>query len=300
MNRHNFIISSALLAAIAFTPTACKKEGGGGTSGSSGDMLSFMPKASEGVIGISWAKARSSALFKSYEEKLLKEMPPEIEKIKTECGIDLMADINTIVIAANSSQKDALIAVKGAFDQKKVEECVTKMGGTVKDGAYTIEGDVTNAYWPSSDTIIISEGLSSEKIKAAAADGSVKDNKDLMGLIGKVDTSATVWAAGKVPAEAGGAMGMMGGSPPKSAYLSLVVDSGVSATVGMVFEKSEDATSLNAQMTMMLEMGKGQPQFKELLGGVSSKVDGKAIIIKAKLSGDQLKELEGMAGGMPF
>ncbi len=299
MNRHNFIISSALLAAIAFTPTACKKEGGG-ASGSSGDMLSFMPKASEGVIGISWAKARSSALFKSYQDKLLKEMPEEIEKIKTECGIDLMADINTIIIAANSSQKDALIAVKGAFDQKKVEECVTKMGGTVKDGAYTIEGEITNAYWPSSDTVVMSEGLSSEKIKAAAADGSVKDNKDLMSLIGKVDTSATVWAAGKVPAEAGGAMGMMGGSAPKSAYLSLVVDSGINATVGMVFEKSEEATSLNAKMTMMLEMGKGQPQFKELLGGVSSKVDGKTIIMKAKLSGDQLKDLEGMADEMPF
>ncbi len=298
MNRRNFVISSALLAAIAFAPTACKKEGGGGASGASGDMLSFLPKASQGVVGVSWAKARSSALFKSYEDKLLKEMPEEIEKIKTECGIDLLADINTIVIAANSSEKDAIVAIKGDFDQKKVEECVTKMDGTVKDGAYTIDGDVTNAYWPSKDTLLISEGLSSEKIKAAAADGSVKDNKELMSLIGKVDTSATIWAAGNVPAEAGGAMGMMGGTPPKSAYLSLVIDSGIAAKVGMVFEKAEDATNLNTQMAMMLGMAKGQAEFKEMLEGVSSKVDGKTIIMKAKLSGDQLKKLEGMAGDM--
>ena len=302
MNRRNFVLTTALLAAIAVAPTACKKEGGGGASGASGDMLSYLPKDSIGVVGISWSKARGSALFKKYEGGLMSNAPAEIAKIKTDCGIDLVADINTVVVAGNTTSESAIIAVKGSFDQAKVEECIGKMGGTAENGAYTVDGDVTNAYWPSKDTVLLSEGLTSDKIKAATAGGSLKDNAELMGLVGKVDTSATIWAAGQVPADAGGGMmGMMGGSVPKWAYLSLTVDSGVDAKVGLVFDKAEDATAVEAKLTGLITMGKADAQMKELLGGVSSKTDGKAVVVKAKLSGDQLETLKGMAGGgLPF
>ncbi len=170
MKRQNFIATTALLTAFAVAPMACNKDSaGGGASGASADMLSMLPKDSAGVVGISWAKARDSALFKQYESKLMENVPGEVGKIKNECGIDLFADINTVVVSGNTDSDKSIVAVKGNFDQTKVEACIVKMGGTNSGGVYTIEGEVTNAYWSGKDTVLLSEGLSPDTIKAAAA-----------------------------------------------------------------------------------------------------------------------------------
>jgi len=302
MKRQNFIATTALLTAFAVAPMACNKDsGGGGASGASADMLSMLPKDSAGVVGISWAKARSSALFKQYESKLMDNVPGEVAKIKSECGIDLLADINTVVVAGNTDSDKSIVAVKGNFDQTKVEACIVKMGGTNSGGVYTVEGEVTNAYWSGKDTVLLSEGLSPDTMKAAASGGSVKDNSKLMGLIGKIDTSATIWAVGEVPAEAGGMMGMMG-KVPHSAYVSLGITSGIKAKIGLVFDSSDDASATNGALGMGLAMAKGQPeakQFKEILDSVSTEVSGKAVVIKAKISDKQLAQLQDMAE-LPF
>jgi hypothetical protein len=51
---------------------------------------------------------------------------------------------------------------------------------------------------------------------------------------------------------------------------------------------------------MGLNMGKQQEGMKDILEAVSSNQSGNTITINAKVSGDQLTKLEGMAGGMPF
>jgi len=303
MKRKNFLISTALLAAMSLAPTACSKdEAGGGASGESADMLSALPKDSVGVIGISWSKARSSALFKQYEGKFMENIPGEVGKITTECGIDLMADIKTIVVAAHSDTEKSIVAVKGNFDQAKVESCIVKMGGTNENGVYTVDGEVTNAHWVGADTVLLSEELPPEKLKTAAAEGTVKDNEKLMGMIGKLDTSATIWAVGEVPSEASGMMGMMG-KVPHSLYFSLGITSGISAKVGLVFDSSDDASATKSLLSMGLSAAKGQPsemkEFKGLLDSVSTKVDGKALVVKAKISDKQLAQLQGMVE-MPF
>ncbi len=302
MNRRNFIVTTALLAAVALAPACSKDDAGGGSSkGASSGMLSMLPKDSAGVIGISWAKARKSALFKQYESKIMENIPGEVGKIKSECGIDLLADINTIVVGGNEDSDKAVIAVRGNFDQAKVEGCVVKMGGTSENGIYTVEGEVTNAHWVGKDTVLLSEGLSPDKIKAAASAGSVKDNAKLMGLIKKIDTDATIWAVGEVPGELGGMMGMMG-EVPHSVFLSLSVTSSIKAKVGLVFDSSDDASKTKTAIGMGLAMAKGQPEakdFKELLDSVSTEVDGKAVVIKAKVTDTQLAQLQDMAE-MPF
>jgi hypothetical protein len=302
MNRRNFAVTAVALTAMALVPfTACKKDKGG-ASGSSSDMLSYMPKDSTVVVGIAWSKATSSALFKKYQDKLLANAGDEMKEMKEKCGIDMIADMGNIVVAVGDFKNpdNAVIGVKGKFDQKKIEECVTKMGGKVEGSVYTDDkGDAMNAFWASSDTVLISKGLTADKIKASAAGGSVKDNKDIMALIAKVDSGATLWVAGMVPAEAASQMGPMG-TPPKSGYLSLNVDSGVGAQVGMIFNSEDDAKGLSTMIEMGINMGKQQPGMKEILDSVTSTQTGDTITIKAKVTGEQLTQLEGMAGGLPF
>jgi hypothetical protein len=303
MNRRNFAVTALALTAMALVPfTACKKDGGG-ASGSSSDMLSYMPKDSSIVVGLSWSKATGSELFKKFQDKILADAKDELAEMKEKCGIDMVADMSNVVVAVGKNMQnpdDAVIGIKGKFDQKKIEECVTKMGGKVEGTVYTDDkGEAMNAFWASSDTVLISKGLTADKIKASASGASVKDNKELMELIGKVDSGATLWVAGTIPPEAAGMMGPMG-TPPKSAYLSLNVTSGLDAKVGMIFNSEDDAKGLSTMIEMGLNMGKQQPGMKEILDNVSSKQSGANITINAKITGEQLTKLEGMAGGLPF
>ncbi len=309
MKRRKFIVTTALLAAVAIAPTACKKKddgggGGGGATGASANMLSMMPKDSKVVMGIAWSKARSSGLYKKMNSEFEKGLPPEVAKIKSDCGIDLIADMDTIVLAgdpaAPGDEDKMVIGIKGKIAQKQVEDCIVKMGGKAENGAYTVEGEVINAYWSSPDTVIMSPGLTADAIKALGSGNSVKDNANLMGLIGKVNTSATVWAVGDIPAEAGGAMGSIGAKAPKSGFMSLTMTSGVKAKIGLVFESSKDADSTKSAISGILGMAKGQPG-AEFLGSVKAKTDGNAVILSGKISGDQIEALKKMTGGgMPF
>lgn len=302
MNRRNFALSAVALTAMALVPfTACKKDGGGGASGSSSDMLSYMPKDSSVIIGFSVKKATSSALFKKYQDKVMEDAGKELAEMKEKCNIDMMADMNSLVVAIGDIQNpdNAVIGVKGNFDQKKIEECVTKMGGKVEGSVMTSpDGDIMNAFWAAKDTILISKGMTADAIKASKDGASVKQNKDLMELIGKVDSGATVWVAGMIPPEAAGMMGPMGGTPPKSGYLSLNIDSGVSANVGMVFNSEDEAKAMSTMLEMVMGMGKSKPELKEILDAVSTTQQGTTLTIKAKVTGDQMAKLESMAPGM--
>lgn len=304
MNRRQLAITTLALSALAFAPTsACKKDksGGNGVSGGSADMLGSMPKDSAAVIGISWSKARDSALFKKYEEKLMTgDAADEAAEMKEKCGIDMMADLKTIILAPGKSmqddEKDVTVAVKGNFDKAKVEACITKMGGTVADGVYTKDGKPINVYWPSADTIVLSPKYSVEQLKAFAS-ASVKDNAELMALIGKVDSGATIWAAGMVPPELGAMTGGMA-KAPTGAYLTLNINSGINATLGGVFESEDDAKGAAGALNMVLPMAKQQAA--GMLDDISSEQSGKSIILKAKISGEQINKLVSMTGGMGF
>lgn len=301
MNRRNFALSAVALTAMALVPfTACKKDGGG--AGGSADMLSYMPTESSVVVGFSVTKATKSELFKKYQDKVLADAGDKISEMKEKCGIDMMTDMKNVVVSMGKDMQDEkgmVIGIKGNFDQKKIEECVTKMGGTMEGTVMTsAEGKKTNMFWAASDTVVLSPGITADALKAHKDGKSVKENKELMALIGKVDSSATVWIAGMVPAEAGGMLPM--GTPPKSGYLSLNVDSGIDAKVGLNFGSEDEAKGMSTMIEMGLTQGKQMPGMKDILGNVSATQSGSSIVITAKVSGDQLKTLEGMAGGMGF
>ncbi|MCP4445525.1 MAG: hypothetical protein GY811_09310 [Myxococcales bacterium] len=118
-----------------------------------------------------------------------------------------------------------------------------------------------------------------------------------MKLVGKVNTSATISAAGMVPPKAAS---MMGGKPTKAAYMSIGVDGGMSAKVGLVFESGDDAKATKKQLDMALALGISEADFKDIIKGVSGKIKGSALVVETKLSGKQIEKLQGMRGGPPL
>ncbi len=113
-------------------------------------------------------------------------------------------------------------------------------------------GQLSNTLWVASDTFLISKGHSSDAIKAAKEGDNVKQNRELMELIGKVDSSATLWVAGMVPAESASMMGPMGIVPPKTGYLSLKLGSGVAY--------AHEVAHLRCQVCLLLNPQRGRSE----------------------------------------
>jgi hypothetical protein len=132
------------------------------------------------------------------------------------------------------------------------------------------------------------------------AGGSVKDNKDIMAMVGKVDSGATVWVAAIIPPEAAGMMGGMG-KPPKAAYLNLNVSSGLSAKVGLQFESADDAKAMSTMAEMGISALKGQAgPMKDMVESIKLDTKGDTLVVSGKLTGEQLDSLAQMGGGLPF
>lgn len=288
------------LAVLAFAGTSCKKEGSG-VSGESATILNYLPKDSATLIGFSWAKLRSSAFFKKIEDKALGEARSTIAQVKETCGIDLVNDINTMVLALGEDPDDQskiFAAVKGNFDKAKIDSCTEKLG-IQKDGAIEAEGGKLYTYWPANDMVIVSTVNDSEAIKKAIEGGNVSQNDALMKMVNKVDSSATIWGAALIPAEAAGMLGGM--ASPKSGYGSLSVDSGMSANIGVVFGNEEEAKNASMMLSMGLSTAKQQAApFKDILDAVSSEQSGDTIVVKVKLSAEQIESLSKMGASMPF
>lgn len=307
MHRHTSTIALAVaVLALAVFP-ACKKDGG--ASGAAGDAMGYLPKDSSMVVTANLDKARSSGLFKKYEDKLASQVPEEMAEFKAACKMDPMEDLNTAVIGVGANpddEKQIVFVVKGNFDRAKVENCLGEMAK--KDGKELVKtedgkvvhyangegGDSFYAYWPDDSTLVGSP--SGERLKAVIDGASVKDNKEVMAMVGKVDSGATVWVAGNVPAEAAGAMGPMG-TPPKGVYVSLTATSGLDFTAGLAYEKKEDADKLKAMSAMLPAMADQAGPLADVVKGIKIEQDGNDVIVKASLTAEQLDSVSQMAGG---
>lgn len=309
MNRSTsrFALAATAIALVALSLSACKKEGG--ASGAAGDALGYLPDTSSMVVSFDFDKARSSELFKKYQDELLAQLPPEFNEAKAACGIDPITDINSVVFAlgADPNDESQIVAViSGKFDQAKAEKCMAEVAK--KDGkeftkkedgkivVYTTGDDVA-AHWAGANTVVISP--STDTLKKAIEGKGLEGNKDVMALVNKVDSGAALWVAGNIPAEAAGQMGGLGGAPPKSVYLSVKADSGVDAKLGLMFEKKEQAEQMKMMATMGLEAAKAQAgPFADLVKGVELTQKDTDLVIAAKLSGEQIDSLSKLAGSM--
>lgn len=296
--RQKLYIPAIAIGALAIASiSACNKDkGGSGSSGggtsSSADMLTYLPKDTSIVIGVSWSKGKDSALFKKFEDKILAQTKDGLAKMKETCGIDPLNEITTVVVAVSDIQNpdSSIFAIKTKLTQDKLEDCFTKSGGTVKDGVYTMD-QAMNVYWASKEVFLISKGTSVDALKTAAANGSIKDNAKTMEMVGKIKSDATVWAVGEVPAMAKGLASSMGATAPDAAYMSVAIDSGVNASLSAIFANEKDAIGAKAMVDMGLMAGKQDKKAGAFLKDLKVTQDGNTIVFDIKLSSSQIEEI---------
>ncbi len=313
--------SSLILIAAAGTAVALagcskssdKKSGAKGANKAAASAFKYLPKDSAALFGVSGAitKGMLGSLAKSQIES---RMPPEFKAIKEKCGIDVMSDLKTAIMAMGSDRKDKtkqFAVVSGSFDKAKVNACVNKSAvdgkklSAKEDGkltAYSQEGEsrVFYGWWPSANTVVFSvaennkagvEALISQKKSAA-------DNQRLMALVKDVNTGAMVWGVGDIQ--------MVGirVDPPDGTLLE--VDAGKSLKVNMRMRYADKASADKAKG----QIDKGLERFKKgmigafvgpFLKNLSTSVKNRDAAIDLSLDEAQIKKLMGLAkqfGGM--
>ena len=289
------------MASLSLLGVACKKDGGGKGAGSA---TSYLPKSASAVFGVNFEKIRTSALYEQFKDKLEKQSAKEMAEFKEVCGIDMMTSFKSFTVAMGAdpqNEKEMFVAVNLDTPRAKFAECAKKMtekGTKVEiadDGAfatYTVKGDPMPVWWASDSTVVMSPAKSLDALKALSTGEKLKDNAELVAMMGKTDTGAMIWAAGNVPK---GPMAGAMGSTPTSGHFALNAPSGIDAKVGIEFADEAGAKTAHETMKQQLEGAKGQPMVGDLLKGVTLEASGKTVNATVKLSKEDVDKMISMA-----
>jgi hypothetical protein len=278
-------------------------------------LLAALPIDAEIVIGVDAGKLRNSAALGPLFDEAMKMRTADSMgfDISAECGFDPGKDLGMMAIGfkmISASEPDITIAVAGV-DAAKIVPCLekarAKIEGKVKkleiDGKYVhITGnkdgkDVHVAMAFGADNVAVMKLGSAapdravvEKMAAAKAGDGLTGSGEFMGMIGAINTQATIWGLAN------------GGSPMLSrlslkfqaAYGSIDITDGVSAE-GRIRVKSPDeaqkvAKVLGGQLGSIKQMG-----FADV---ADLTPDGSEVKIVFQMKAQTLKNVTAMAKGM--
>ena len=292
------VVGASLVMGLA---GACSKGGGAAK-----EDLALVPKETEVVIGVSFARMRGTAMWKK-----LQDLGLSTEKSKKDFG-----DFSKNCVDMNSAEgpeslfialpeptqatKDGafIIHLKTAIDDAKITKCFEFMSD--KNGEKVVSTDyngkkILTSSKDTSDkggfvlldgkTIAFGSGTWVKKIIDLASGkepASAKQNEGLMALVKRAKTSDAIWGVGTVPQTARDNFKNMPQLAPLSSLKSIVgsIDfaSGLTVDVNMETGTEADAKAINEQVTTQLAEVKKSPQVQML--GVATWLD--AVKTEAK------------------
>lgn len=208
----NLLIGSSLVVVVGLC-TGLVAYYGGVLPGRSavGSELAYIPAD---VAGVGYANVRG-IMDSEFRQKLRQVMPTGTEKDRMfeETGIDIETDIDTAVAGfGNSGNADAVVILRGRFNQTRIEELALSKGATQEqysgrtllvghdeDAApnTTIEQVPAMAFL-GDDLLALGAATSVRKAIDASVNGDgVTSNPDLMRFISTVQGTGNAWMVGR-------------------------------------------------------------------------------------------------------
>jgi hypothetical protein len=289
--------------------------GGGGAAAAKASDLDLIPVESELVLGIDFAQAQKSAMFRDLVLPQLTKDPEfqaSMEKLKSNCGMDPMAMISSITVGVRSlsDNPDAVMVMHG-LDKSKSLACVDKMKAELEREQVTItrdgdmmlgksgksatgEGDFALKF-VSDSTAVATFGPKANKEGLAAVTSSkstLGTSKEFVDMFGKLAKGETVWFLlnGSTPVIANGLKQM--NVTAKAIYGSLRVTDALALDLRVRVDSEDSAKSL----TSLVQSQVGP------LGQMVDKVDvtseGTDVKVQIAASQQKLKGIAQMMGPM--
>ncbi len=309
MFRHAFV--SFAVAAVCVLAGCGGKSGGSSTgpsntadgarpAGAADDVLAFLPKDSDIVIGVDAAAVRASALWQQFEPQIANALGNTLTKAREKCGFDPMKTVERAAIGGKMTQNDnfeGVIVVRGVGP--KTLECMaeaSKSEGTVTfEGGYLTfdkgNGEKSVATLIGS-TLVAQLGpmVSSASLDATIGGGApLRASPAFMGLFNRREQGAAVWGMinGNAPFMADAAQM---GARPKSLDGTLVLRDRFVGALRMTFATADEADRVNKQFQQVLPMVQGR--FEK----VDVRTDGAVLRADVVATDEQIKQLMGMIG----
>ncbi len=165
-----------------------------------------LPSGLMAVFDVDVQAVRGSKVFQSLAPTLLAQKPDVgtvLEKIKTTCGLDPMAAVESVVAGVDENGQGAFVIALKGITQKDVEACIGKNVDSGKKLAVTKAGMLTKysdgtqtlyARWLDKTTLAISTSPDDKDITDKTTGGGIAKDKTMMTGIAGVKLDSTVWA----------------------------------------------------------------------------------------------------------
>ncbi len=261
-------------------------------------VFAMLPKDSNVVFGINGAKVRSSALFKQALPMIMAKAGPDLKKV-TDCGIDPIAGLGSVVFGMNQESKKGILRIQG-FTQKQIVACAEKRKAAGDKIEPTVAGDTLTIKktdggkdvvlkWVGKDVMI--GGPDSDKaaveLAASGKDGLDK-NATMMALLKNVDTNAAIFFT--VIPEKSKATLPMGGGTMNGVFGSISFDGGLKINVGVRTASADEAKGLVTKANGMMGPLKNSP-YGPYLGKIVLKSNNADVVVQLALTMKELEEL---------
>jgi hypothetical protein len=262
--------SSVLAAALALTcAAACghKKNQAAERVKAAAQVegLGALPADVRVVVGANVPRLRDAGLVKRAFEQMLRRDPTlaaRLAELETRCKLDPAKDLDSVIVglAGTTAARDVVMVAKGRFDEAAITACVDaslkERGGSLEKKQQggmtlylakgTVSGEPVAFTFGAPDTIILAD---SEALLLRARDPAqpkVKTDQAMMALVGRTDTRAGLWGAGKMAPEVGqGLVAAAGVKAPAAALWGHVdLQKGLSAELALEMGSAEDAKTL--------------------------------------------------------
>lgn len=286
-------------------PGAASAPGGATAAVPSGTGFAVFPADSQLLVGINVGALRSSALWAQNKDKLEQGLPPEFAELRAACGLDPLAQLETVIFAGRPQQEEGVMVVKG-LQRSAIKGCGEKMAASkgkklaiADEGnltSYTTDGETVWGAWIDDKTMVVAPKKDKAYVQQrAAGTGGITDASPLMSLLKSVDTGASIYMVADLSTF--GALPVAGA---KGAFASLKLTDGLAIDAGGRFDTADNAKGAHTMATAAIAQAKGQlpPNLGKLVDKAIIKQVDNDVVLQLQLTGPELAELTQMLQGM--
>ena len=317
----------SLVCVASLSAIACNK-GGGATK----EDLALVPKETELVVGVNFARLRGTAMWKKFMDlaNSQEKSKKDFEDFNKNCvDISSAEGPETLFVAipeVSKQTKDGAVIVrlKTAIDEAKATKCAEYMA--TKNGEKLVTTDyngkkIWNTDKPGDNdkggvtlvdgkTLAFGSGAWIKKVidlSSGKETASAKENVALVALIKRTKTTDGIWGAGTVPQAA---RDSFKGTPQlapmaslKAVFGSIDFATGLNVDANMDTGSDADAKAINDQVTTQLADAKKMPQvmmlgFGALFDGLKTDSKGPTFHIAMAYNQQVVDDMVGRVQGL--
>jgi hypothetical protein len=315
------VMGLLLCAATVVAGSGCRRSSGkppaGKLEGLGKLAVDVLPQDTAIVVGLSTAGLRETAVWQKGAPPFLAaegEIPDWLRNVKEICGFDPVTAIDAVVLAVTDpiDAERAALLVQGKITEADLDRCVVAFGDKIlgaavvvdkKDGITEYAGNMKSSNrrfrfyvaWIAPDSVLLLPGAPDNRARLeelVARRATARDNKDLMGLIQHVDTTALAWAAMLRADGDEEAIKVVPIEDVRGVYATLRASGdGASGWLGLRFPVDKQAKTASKQATRELESLKKNPAAAPYVERVRLSAAGKDLIARVEIPSSVLNDL---------